>query len=103
MDFDLANAQENNRLYRWVNRVHTFTRPIVIQRMLLFRPGDAVHERLLDESERILRREKYVSDSSIRVVRECGETVDLEVITREVWSLTPEISLKSIGGDTSGS
>ena len=101
--FDLANAQENNRLYRWVNRVHTFTRPIVIERMLLFRPGDAVHERLLDESERILRREKYVSDSSIRVVRECGETVDLEVITREVWSLTPEISLKSIGGDTSGS
>lgn len=101
--FDTANAQENNFLYRWANRVHTFTRPIVIERMLLFSPGEQVDERLLDESERILRRQNYVSDSAIRVVRECGETVDLEVITREVWSLTPEISIKSSGGDTSGS
>lgn len=100
--FDTTDEKENFALYRWANRIHIFTRPRVIERMLLFSTGEKVNEHQLDESERILRGERYVSDSTIRVVRDCQDSVDLEVITREVWTLTPQVSFKSTGGDTSG-
>ena len=101
--FDQANAQENFALYRWANSVHRYTRPAVIERLLLFSTGEQVDDHLLDESERLLRQENYIADSAIRVVRDCLDEVDLEVVTHEVWTLTPEISVKSSGGDTSTS
>ncbi|MEJ6590687.1 MAG: BamA/TamA family outer membrane protein [SAR86 cluster bacterium] len=101
--FDPANAQENFALYRWANSVHRYTRPAVIERLLLFSTGEQVDDHLLDESERLLRQENYIADSAIRVVRDCLDEVDLEVVTHEVWTLTPEISVKSSGGDTSTS
>ena len=101
--FDPANAQENFALYRWANSVHRYTRPAVIERLLLFSTGEQVDDHLLDESERLLRQENYIADSAIRVVRDCLDEVDLEVVTHEVWTLTPEISMKSSGGDTSTS
>ncbi|NQV65900.1 MAG: BamA/TamA family outer membrane protein [SAR86 cluster bacterium] len=101
--FDPANAQENFALYRWANSVHRYTRPAVIERLLLFSTGEQVDDHLLDESERLLRQQNYIADSAIRVVRDCLDEVDLEVVTHEVWTLTPEISMKSSGGDTSTS
>ena len=100
--FDTTATHESYWLYRWINSVHTFTRPRVIERLLLFSTGDPVNERQLDESERLLRNESYIGDAEIRVVRDCQDSVDLEVVTREVWTLAPDISFKSSGGETSG-
>ncbi len=99
--FDESNPREDNFLFRWANAIHFTTRADVISDQLLFKEGESATMHLLAESERILRSRQYVGDAAIRVLRECGDAVDLEVVSREVWTLTPELSFKSTGGDTS--
>ncbi len=99
--FDESNPRENNRLFRWINRVHIPTRPHVIAHQLLFEEGDEVTAQMLSENERVLRKQKYASDAKVRVLNRCGESLDLEVVTREVWTLVPGFSFHSSGGDTS--
>lgn len=97
--FDPGNPRENTRLFRWVNRVHIPTRQQVIRHQLLFREGDTINSRMLSENERLLRQQKYASDARIRVLNRCAQTVDLEVVTREVWTLVPGFSFHTSGGD----
>jgi hypothetical protein len=99
--FDEANRRENNSLYRWINRAHMDTRPSVIANQILFRPGDKVNAQVLAETERLLRAQRYVGESEVRVLRKCGEQVELEVVTREVWTLLPEVTFHASGGDNS--
>lgn len=99
--FDEANEKEDNALYRWINRVHIPTRRKVILDQLLFEPGSEVNSQMLAENERLLRQQKYAADSKIRVLSKCGEEVDVEVVTREVWTLVPGFSFHSSGGDNS--
>ncbi len=99
--FDESNPREDNLLFRWANAIHFTTRQQVISDQLLFKEGEPATVHLLAESERILRSRHYVGDAAIRVLRECGNSVDLEVVSREVWTLTPDLSFKSTGGDTS--
>ena len=98
--FDLSNPDENNWLYRAANRFHILTRDKVISRQLLFAPGDAYDRRLVEESARILRRNSYIYDAHIKPTRRADGIVDLTVHTRDVWSLTPELSLSRSGGET---
>ena len=44
----------------------TFARPGVIERMLLFKSGEPVSVRLIEETERLLRSNGYLYDVSIR-------------------------------------
>jgi hypothetical protein len=96
--FDLDNPEENKWLYRAANRFHIVTLDKTIAKQLLFETGDAFDQRLVEESERILRRNKYLYDASIEPVRAADGTVDLVVSTRDVWSLSPELSLSRTGG-----
>ena len=57
--FDLSNPDENNWLYRAANRFHIITRDRVIAKQLLFKPGDAFDQQVIDESERIHLRRSY--------------------------------------------
>ncbi|MBT8081955.1 MAG: hypothetical protein KJP08_03890 [Gammaproteobacteria bacterium] len=98
--FDLSNPKENNRLYRAANRLHIDTRDRVILDQLLFKPGELFEARLLEESERILRQNKYLYDADISIERAADGEVDLRVQTRDVWSLTPELSVSRSGGET---
>ena len=99
--FDETNPRENNTLFRWANAFHVLTQIKTIQQELLFAPGDAYQQRLIDESGRILRGSRYLYDSAIRLVSHCDDTVDVEVITRDLWSLTPEVSYDRSGGNSS--
>jgi outer membrane protein assembly factor BamA len=99
--FDETNPRENNTLFRWANAFHVLTQIKTIQQELLFAPGDAYQQRLIDESGRILRGSRYLYDSAIRLVSHCAGTVDVEVITRDLWSLSPEISYDRSGGNSS--
>jgi hypothetical protein len=99
--FDETDPDENNRLYRWVNRVHVDTRDKVIANELLFNEDSVVNSQVLAESERLLRERKFAGDARIRVINDCTSDVDLEVVTKEVWSLTPELKFKNVGGHTS--
>jgi len=97
--FDLSNPDENNWLYRLANRLHIVTKDKTIRKQLLFRSGDRYRKRLVDESARILRRNRYLGDADIRTVHYDSGVVDLSVYTRDVWTLSPDVSISRSGGE----
>lgn len=99
--FNLTDPRENNWLFRLADRLHIKTRPAVIRSQLLFKPGDPYSRRLLDESERILRAESYLYDAAIRPVSYHDGIVDVEVMTKDVWTLDPGFNFSRSGGTNS--
>jgi len=97
--FDENNEEENNWLYRWANRFHTLTREDHIRELLLFNEDADYMAREAQESARILRNLGHLYDANIHRVSTCDDTVDLEVVTRDVWSLTIDASLARSGGE----
>ncbi len=97
--FDLHDPQEDRRLYRLANSLHVRTQPRVIREQLLFKSGDLYSERLLAESERILRTARYLYDATVRPVAYHDGYVDVAVTTRDVWTLNPGISFSRHGGE----
>jgi hypothetical protein len=100
--FDLDDPDENKRIYRWANRVHRRTRPHVIADILLFEENDVLSQRLLEETERLLRERAFVADAEIRVMGfdAATNTALVDVWTRDAWSLDPEQKLSRGGGET---
>jgi hypothetical protein len=101
--FDLNDPAENNALFRLANRLHIQTRSSVIRGSLLFKRGDPVSVRVMDETERLLRARRYIFDVRLRPVMYRDGVVDIEVMTRDTWSLDPGISVGRSGGATSSS
>ena len=97
--FDLDDPEEDRRLYRWANRLHVVTRDAVIRQQLLVKPGDAFSNRLLEETARILRGNRYLYEADVKAVSATDGKVDVEVRTRDIWSLLPEIELSRSGGE----
>lgn len=97
--FDPDDPKEDKKLYRLVNRFHISTRDWVIRQQLLFESGDAYEARLLQESERILRTNRYLFDADIRPVEYHDGVVDVEVTTRDVWTLSGGVSFARSGGE----
>lgn len=96
--FDTTLPGENKSLYRLANRWHVLTRDSVIRQQLLFRPDDQFSNRLLEESERVLRQNIYLYDAKIEPVKFENGAVDVRVRTRDVWTLVPGVSLGRSGG-----
>jgi len=99
--FDPSRPGERRGVFRLVNRLHRTTRPEVIQRQLLFQPGDPYSPETLRESERLLRGNRYLYEASIRTVAEDERKVDLEVLTRDVWTLQLGLDFRRAGGTNS--
>lgn len=97
--FDLQNPEEDKALYRLANRWHIISRDSTIMQQLLFRSGDALSGRLLEETERLLRRNSYLFDAKIVPVRYENGVVDLRVWTRDLWTLMPGFSVSRSGGE----
>lgn len=100
--FDTSNPKEDRWLFRTANRLHITTGEGVIRRTLLFSEGEPLSVRLIDETERLLRSNRYLYDVSIRPVAVHDGVVDLEVRTRDTWSLDPGLSAGRTGGATTG-
>ena len=101
--FDTGDPEENNAVFRFANRIHPVTRPNVIERSLLFKTGERLSVQRIDETERLLRGNSYLYDVDIVPVAYRDGVVDLEVVTRDTWSLRPEIDIQRSGGVTTGS
>ena len=97
--FDTTQPGENKSLFRLANRWHTVTRDFVIGQQLLFAKGDKFSHRLVEESERLLRQNAYLYDAKIEPVRYENGVVDLQVSTRDVWTLMPGASVSRSGGE----
>jgi outer membrane protein assembly factor BamA len=96
--FDLNDPRENNLFYRFGNALHVPTRDGVLRRLLLFSSGDPVSARLIEETERLLRGQRYINDVRIRPVAYGDGVVDIEIATRDSWTLDPAIKFTREGG-----
>ncbi|HEX9571017.1 MAG TPA: hypothetical protein VF969_02050, partial [Burkholderiales bacterium] len=96
--FDLEDPKENGVLYRAANFLHIQTRASVIRRQLLFKPGERVSVRLIEETERLMRSNRIFYDISIAPVAYHDGVVDIEVRTRDTWTLEPGVSASRQGG-----
>ncbi len=99
--FDLEDPEENNFLFRAANALHIKTQPSVIQNAVLFKSGEPVSVRLIEETERLLRCNSYLYDVSIRPIAYHDGVVDIEISTRDTWTLDPGISFSRAGGSNS--
>lgn len=97
--FDPTKPAEDHWLYRQANRWHRNTRASVIRHAILFDTGERVRVASLRESERILRSKPYLYDARVIPRRLCGDRLDIDVVTRDVWTLTPDADFSRMGGD----
>ena len=97
--FDLSIKGEDNAIYRWVNRLHIPTRVDVIKKVLLFKSGEKVSRQKVEETERLLRASRIRYDVEIRPVALRDGVVDIEVSTRDAWSLDVTGNFSRAGGD----
>ena len=86
-------------LARQANRFNTLTRESALVSALPFRVGDEIDEAQRLEAERVLRDKPYLYDTAVLVRRVCASEVDLDVVVRDVWTLTPGIGVARSGGD----
>jgi hypothetical protein len=101
--FEESDPRENKGLYRLADRLHVRTKPSTIRAQLLFRSGDRYSAQRLAETERNLRKLVFIYDAKVFPVRYADGKVDVMVITRDVWTLSPSISFGRSGGTNSTS
>ena len=99
--FDASNPHERRALYQAADRLHVRTRESTIRTVLLFSEGDLVAPKTLAESERRMRAKVYLADARVLPRRVCGERLDVDVVTRDVWTLSPGLDYGRAGGSNS--
>jgi outer membrane protein assembly factor BamA len=99
--FDESDAREKNGLFRLANHLHIRTKRATIRAQLLFASGQKYTGRKLAETERALRLLPYIYDARVVPVRYADGKVDIKVITKDVWTLSPGISFGRAGGSNS--
>lgn len=80
------------------NTLHVTTREGVVRDLLIIEEGDAVTEETLREAERTLRRSGLFRTADV-VAYGDGDTVDVVVTTRDLWSTQVVLSYSTAGGD----
>lgn len=100
--FDLDDPRENRFVYRAANALHIKTRASLIRRLLLFKSGERVSVRVIEETERLIRASGTVYDVAIRPAGYRGGVVDVEVATRDTWTLQPGLKVRRAGGVNTG-
>ena len=101
--FDESKPGERKKLFRLANDLHADTREATIRAQLLFAQGDVYSERVLRETERNLRRLRFLREPQIRVIQRDKGFVDLEVRTTDVWALSPTFKFGRSGGSNRSS
>lgn len=97
--FDMQDDRENAIFYRAVNALHFKTRRNTIVEQLLFKVGDPYVPRLIVESERLLRANRYIGEVIISPKIE-GSFVDVAIFTKDTWSTKPKINFSQSGGES---
>jgi surface antigen Omp85-like protein len=96
--FDERDPRESNGLYRLADHLHIRTKHASIRAQVLFKTGDKYLARKLAETERTLRLLSYIYDARVVPVRYVDGKVDIRVITKDVWTLSPGFSVGRAGG-----
>lgn len=100
--FNPDDPKERRTIHRWANAIHIITKPNVVSTQLLFEPGDLYSKQQIEETERLLRSNRYLREATVSATRLEDGVVDLEVRTSDVWTLDPSISFGRKGGENRG-
>jgi hypothetical protein len=100
--FDAESEGPLSGLYRFANSLHIRTRTNTIREQLLFGPGDTWTEDLGREQARNLRALRFLNPLEVSADRQ-GDSVDVRVVTRDLWTTSPEFNFESSGGKRYGS
>jgi outer membrane protein assembly factor BamA len=96
--FATDTPEENKSFFRLANQLHIKTLQTTVEQQLLFQRGDLYARKKLAESERLLRSRRYFYEVKIRPIAYRDGRVDVEVQTRDVWSLNPNFTVGRRGG-----
>ena len=94
-------SEEDGDLLEWFNKLHVTSKPEVIRRDVLLESGDAWNPEDARETERNLREATYpVLALAVVLPLETDdpETVDVLVVTRDLWSLRPSMNFEYQNG-----
>lgn len=97
--FNLEDPRENHKIHQWANALHIKTRSQVIRTQLLFQTGDDYDQQVIEETERLLRSNRYLQEAKISPTVYENGVIDLDVETTDVWTLNPGISFGRGGGE----
>lgn len=97
--FDASDETENNWLFRTANKLHVTTRPGVIAQLLLFKAGERVSKQKIEESERLLRNNRFIYDVEFKATALGDGFVDVEVTTKDTWTIDLAGNLSRAGGN----
>src|SRR5690606_466954 len=87
----------HNWVERFGNSIHLKTKNITIRNLLLFKRNQPLDSLLVEESERLIRSQRFVRRVLVRPVQVSPESdsVDIEIRVLDSWSLIPNGSFSS--------
>jgi hypothetical protein len=83
------------------NRLHLKTKNWTIRNLLLFKKNEPLDSLLTKESERLIRRQRYVRSVIINPVEipNCKDSVDISIRVLDSWSLIPTGAVSNTQGN----
>ena len=84
--------------YDLLNGIHIETRESTVRKLLLFNQGDTVTKLQVQEAERFLRSQNFLSDASIDISSEEGKNI-ATVTTSDNWTLAVPVSFGFSGSE----
>lgn len=84
--------------YDLLNLIHIETREATVRKLLLFNEGESVTPLQVQEAERFLRSQNFLSDASIDITNEGGKNV-ATVNTSDNWTLSVPVSFGFSGSE----
>lgn len=92
--YNIGDAFDDSRYHtkydKWaldlLNWIHIETRESTVKKLLLFSEGDVVTDVQVQDAERFLRTQRYLSDASIKISNEDGKNI-ATVKTSDNWTL----------------
>jgi hypothetical protein len=97
--FSVSNVQKRpkRKLENFGNSVHIKTKEITIRNIMLFKKYDKLDSKLLQETERLIRSQRYVREVDIVAadIPNSIDSVDVTIRALDSWTLIPTGSLSS--------
>ncbi len=96
-NIDDTSHKPHSLVQKGGNFLHIKTHDWVIKNYLLIKENDLMDPLKVEESERLLRDSKFLREAKISVVPIPGtkDSVDLEVLSQDYWSIRPDITASS--------
>ncbi|WP_309641417.1 hypothetical protein [Flavobacterium sp.] len=90
-----TNQKPTKKFAKIGNALHAKTKEFAIYNILLFRKNKPLDSLLVKESERLIRRQRYVRSVAITtaLVSKNSDSVDVSIRVLDSWSLAPDLTL----------